>query len=121
MTTEPWDMVPSSVEERAAVRRVILLGASNLTRAISTVVETAWLGIGGPLEILAALGHGRSYGMNSSVLGRVLPGIVPCGLWPALALLPQAPTFALVTDIGNDLGYGVSAGQIMHWVETCLD
>jgi hypothetical protein len=26
-----------------------------------------------------------------------------------------------MTDVGNDLGYGVSVGQILEWVETCLD
>ena len=35
-------------------RRVILLGASNLTRAISIVVETAQLLLGEPLDATAA-------------------------------------------------------------------
>ena len=43
-------------------RRVILLGASNLTRGISTVVEIAKTKWGSPLDIMSALGHGRSYG-----------------------------------------------------------
>src|SRR5262245_61538357 len=87
----------------AAVRtptcRIVLLGASNLTRGISTAVETAGTLLGRPLEVLAAFGHGRSYGMSNCVLGRSLPGIVECGLWRSLAALPPAPTSALVTDI----------------------
>lgn len=102
-------------------RRVVLLGASNLTRGISTVVETAARACGRPLDVLAALGHGRSYGMASTVLGRTLPGIVQCGLWPALAARPAAPTAALVTDIGNDLFYGAPIVQIADWIERCLD
>jgi hypothetical protein len=31
------------------------------------------------------------------------------------------PTFALVTDVGNDLLYGAGAGEIASWVEACLD
>jgi hypothetical protein len=102
-------------------RRVVLLGASNLTRGISTVVETASRVWGRPLDVLAALGHGRSYGMASSVLGRTLPGILQCGLWPALQRRPPAPTAALVTDVGNDLFYGAAVEQIAEWVERCLD
>ena len=102
-------------------RRIVLLGASNLTRGISTAVETARLTWQEPLAILAALGHGRSYGMASSVVGRQLPGITECGLWGALRAMPSAPTAAVVTDVGNDLLYGATIEQIVTWVETCLD
>jgi len=102
-------------------RRVVLLGASNLTRGISTAVETARLQWGRPLDVMAALGHGRSYGLTSRVLGRTLPSIIECGLWPALAARPPAATAALVTDVGNDLFYGAAVEQIVGWVERCLD
>jgi hypothetical protein len=102
-------------------RRVVLLGASNLTRGISTAVESAFLRWGRPLDLMAALGHGRAYGLSSRVLGRTLPPIVECGLWPALAARPPAPTAALVTDIGNDLLYGASVERIVDWVRRCLD
>jgi hypothetical protein len=106
---------------KAAPRRVVLLGASNLTRGISTVVETAQGVWGSPLEVLAALGHGRSYGFRSRVLGRELPGITACGLWDDLAPRPPAETAALVTDIGNDLLYGASVPMILGWVADSLD
>jgi hypothetical protein len=102
-------------------RRVVLLGASNLTRGISTVVETAQAVWGSPLEVLAALGHGRSYGLRSRVLGRELPGITSCGLWGDLAARGPAETAALVTDIGNDLLYGASVPTILGWVAESLD
>lgn len=104
----------------AAERRVILLGASNVMRGISTIVETAELVWGQPADILAASGHGRSYGQTSCVLGRSLPGILQCGLWDALAQRPPLPTAALVTDIGNDILYGADAEQIAAWVAECL-
>ncbi len=101
--------------------RLVLLGASNLTRGISTVVATAHQICGGPLEILAAVGHGRSFGMTSIVLGCRLPGILDCGLWEALHHDRSAiATRALVTDIGNDLLYGATPATIAGWVDQCL-
>ena len=101
-------------------RRVVLLGASNLTRGISTVVETSQRLWGTPLDVMAAAGHGRSYGMTSRVLGRSLPAIVACDLWEDLARRAPLPTAALITDIGNDILYGAEASQIAAWVEQCL-
>lgn len=100
--------------------RVVLLGASNVARSISTLVETSLLSCGGPLELLAAFGHGRSYGVVAGVLGRALPGISQCGLWRVLEGQPPLSTVALVTDVGNDLAYGYGAVQVAEWVEACL-
>ena len=106
---------------QASNRRVVLLGASNLTRGISTVVEIAQQIWGnGSLEVLSALGHGRSYGINSTVLGRTLPSILDCALWEALAARSDVPTAALVTDVGNDLLYQVEVPQIVAWVENAI-
>ena len=100
--------------------RVVLLGASNLTRGISTVVAMAGEVVGVPGDFLIAMGHGRSYGQRSTVLGRSLPGITECGLWAALRQ-GSGPTFALITDIGNDVIYGVPVETIVHWVTECVD
>jgi hypothetical protein len=102
-------------------RRFILLGASNLARGLSSVVAAACRAWGCPLDILAAIGHGRSYGNRSRVFGRSLPGILPCGLWQALAQRDPAPSLALVTDVGNDIFYGVHVPQIAGWVGECID
>jgi hypothetical protein len=102
-------------------QRVVLLGASNLTRGISTVVRLAQLSLGCPLQILAALGHGRSYGWTSGVLVRELPGIDECGIWQALEAGPTVPTRALITDIGNDVFYGATIDDIIGWVQRALD
>lgn len=107
--------------ESSPQQRVILLGASNLTRGISTVVELTQQIWGGPLDIMAALGHGRSLGMRSSVLGRTLPGILQCELWNELADRPPLPTAALLTDIGNDLIYEQEVETVVGWLEECLD
>ncbi len=101
--------------------RAVLLGASNLARSIAIAVETARLLLPGPIEYMIAMGHGRSYGTRSRVLGRGLPGIVECGLWDALAGRPPLPTAALVTDVGNDIAYGADLATIEGWVDTCLE
>jgi hypothetical protein len=98
-----------------------LLGASNLTRSFATVVSVARSTWKEPLEIMAAMGHGRSYGQDSTVLGRKIPGIFPCALWHELQRRPALPTAALVTDVGNDLLYGVPPERLLNWVSACLD
>jgi hypothetical protein len=109
-------------EGRSPAHRVVLLGASNLWLSLATVVETASRIWGRPLDVLAACGHGRSYGLRSTLLWlRDLPGIVECGLWPALAQRPPAATAVLLTDVGNDLVYDAPVADILGWVEACLD
>jgi hypothetical protein len=69
---------------------------------------------------MAALGHGRSYGAHSNFIGRRLPGILESGLWRQLESAPLVPTRALITDVGNDIGYGFSAQQTLAWVEETI-
>ena len=102
------------------VGRVVVLGASNLTRGFQTVVSTARAAWGPSVEVLAALGHGRPYGAKSRLLVRTLPGILESGLWRGLESRPQAPTRGLVTDVGNDILYGFSAEQTLTWVAEAL-
>jgi hypothetical protein len=72
------------------------------------------------VEVLAALGHGRSYGGSSTYLARSLPGILQSGLWREIESRPPVPTRALVTDVGNDLMYGYPPAQILGWVDECV-
>jgi hypothetical protein len=72
------------------------------------------------VEVLAALGHGRSYGARSQVVFRTLPGILDSGLWHELAARPHLATRALVTDVGNDILYGFSPEQTLAWVAEAL-
>ena len=102
-------------------RRVVLLGASNLRRCMAIVWETVRGVWGTPLDVLAAFGHGRSYGVESRVLGRSLPGIVECDLWKTLPSRPPAVSAALITDVGNDLLYGRNVTIIVKWVRICLE
>ncbi|WP_442484302.1 hypothetical protein [Aeoliella sp. SH292] len=73
----------------------------------------------GPIEVFVAHGFGRSYGRRSAIPYRALPGIKQCALWDDLRSRPSLPTFALITDVGNDLLYGASPNQIIEWVGEC--
>jgi hypothetical protein len=104
---------------------VVLLGASNVTLGFPRIVSAVRQLFPGKLQILAAHGHGRSYGQRSWVPFRSLPGIRQSGLWEALARLretsqPAPPLYALVTDIGNDLVFGNSPERIAEWIEDCV-
>jgi len=115
-----------SEDDAQRPRRLILVGASNLTRGLPIVVNTCRQLLGGPIELIAALGHGRSYGMSSRVFGRTLPSILDCGLWDALSQpkqpgIPSLSTpLALITDIGNDIMYDQPPAQIAAWVGECI-
>jgi hypothetical protein len=112
---------PMKIPSTPPVNRIVLLGASNLIMSLPIVIETTRRVCGGPSEFLIAAGHGRSYGVYSRVLLRGLPGIIECGLWDELAKGPNIPTFALVTDLGNDIGYGKPPERLIEWVSGCLD
>ncbi len=111
----------SPCELSDAKARIVLLGASNLTLSLPLILELAPQILGHrQFEIFAALGHGRSYGQTSRVFFRALPSILECGLWRALAARPALPTYALVSDVGNDLAYGVDPATIGSWLRECL-
>ncbi len=101
--------------------RIILLGASNVTKAISTIVETAQHLFGSPLDVYAAIGHGRSYGLRTSLFLRGLPSVLDSRIWAALREPRSMPTYALIGDIGNDVMYGPPPDLIAQWIETCFD
>ena len=89
---------------------VVLLGASNLTLAWSTVMEQIGRRFREPLRVLTAHGMGRSWMMESRFAWRSIPGILECGLWQSMEDSSElVPSAALITDLGNDLIYGRSA------------
>jgi len=105
-----------------APKRLVVLGASNVELALPQLLDEARGRLGAPLEVLAAFGPGRSYGLTSRVLGRGIPGILECGLWPALGDGgARERTLALVLDIGNDLLYGADVDTLTGWVRACVE
>jgi hypothetical protein len=110
--------MPSRTERAKSL--FILLGASNAARSLPRLVATIEAFAPAPPEIYAAIGHGRSYGLRSRVLVRTLPSIIGSELWSAVPG-DDRPCHALVTDIGNDVIYGVSPEQTARWVDRCLE
>jgi hypothetical protein len=101
-------------------KRVIALGASNLTRGLRTVASLSRRAWGPESEVIAALGLGRSYGARHRLLIRSLPGILECGLWKRLEQLPAMPAVGVVSDVGNDILYGYPPDQILAWVSEAV-
>jgi hypothetical protein len=111
----------SHFETQTQRNRIVLLGASNLTRAFPTVVASALASFERPLSIVSAMGFGRSYGQVSSFFPKKNLGIFQTKIWSNLQRDSQTPTTAFVTDIGNDLAYEVPVKTVVEWVEACLD
>lgn len=107
-------------DARPPAHRLVLLGASNLSRGLPTLLATARRAWAEPLDVLAAPGRGRSYGLTTSLLGRGLSGILACGLWAEMDRRTEMPTCGLVSDVGNDIMYGVPVDQILEWVDEAL-
>ncbi len=108
--------------EHAASRCVILLGASNLTMGFPQILNWLETHVSPPIDLFVAFGHGRSYGIDSRVAIRRLPGITKCGIWDALPASKDTESrpLGLLTDIGNDLLYSQTPERITGWVEECL-
>lgn len=109
-----------NVELSESANRIILLGASNLTLSLRLVIHLMQQRLGGPSEILIAAGHGRAYGVFTQMLLRGLPAIANCGLWTQLAATESRPTYALLTDIGNDILFELPPERILRAVEWCI-
>ncbi len=102
--------------------RLVALGASNLYRDLPTLTAALAARSSTPIDVVAACGNGRAYGSWSQCVAiRALPGIIECGLWPALATKPAPPNHGLLMDIGNDLVYGARARDVVAWVTTCVE
>ena len=95
--------------------RVVVLGASNVSRGLSRLVATVESRSPGA-DLFVAAGHGRGYGVNTRVAARRLPSILGSGLWRGLDRHAGAAPVALVTDVGNEVLYGFPAEQIASWV-----
>ena len=92
--------------------RFVVLGASNVSRGLSRLTAVVRARAPGPVELFVAAGHGRGYGVNTRVAWRRLPAILSSGLWRALDRERVARPAALVTDVGNELLYGLGVTAV---------
>lgn len=92
--------------------RFVVLGASNVSRGLARLSAALRVRGRGPVELFVAAGHGRGYGVNTRVAWRRLPSILASGLWRALERERVERPVALVTDVGNELLYGLGVGAV---------
>jgi hypothetical protein len=105
----------------ADIESAIVLGASNVVRSAPTVIRLIGESLGRPARIRIAAGHGRSYGLETNVLGRRLPSLLDCGLWRELeAGRRERVRLAVLADIGNDIMYGVAPEIVVEWVDAAI-
>ena len=110
---------PALQRRPAAAPRLVLLGASNLSFALSKAAGIALHALGAPLSLYVAHGPGRSYGIEAGPLWIRYPGILGSGVLEALESAnggDRPPTWALLTDLGNDIPYGVPVETVLAWI-----
>jgi hypothetical protein len=100
--------------------RLVVVGASNLARMALALLDAHRAATNGAVEMHTVLGRGRSFALPTRLLARGLDGILASPLWSSARTWSPAPTTALLSDVGNDLLYGVGPPRILAWVETTL-
>ena len=96
----------------AGSRAVVVLGASNVARGLARLSAVVRARAAAPVSLFVAAGHGRGYGVNTRVAWRRLPSILGCGLWRALDRERIERPLAVVTDVGNELLYGLGVSAV---------
>lgn len=102
----------AAVELTAPRTPIVVLGASNVARGLARLAATARARSSAPIDLFVAAGHGRAYGVSSRVWTRRLPSILSSGLWRALDRMQVEQPLALLTDVGNELLYGLGVAAV---------
>jgi hypothetical protein len=95
----------------------IFLGASNLARGYTALVKAAQNFMHPqPCEFLGAIGPGRGYCAPGGFLKVRYPPIATCGILKAAKIKAahSSRVVALITDIGNDIVYGIPPSLIIR-------
>ncbi|CAI2719525.1 hypothetical protein [Nitrospina watsonii] len=106
--------------EAEAPHVCVLLGASNLARGYSALSHYLTRNLAPqPVRILAAMGPGRGYGCRGGMLNISYPPIVDSPLFQRARKQAESGSrvVALVTDIGNDLLYGMDPDHLVATLE----
>ncbi len=101
--------------------RLLVLGASNVRRSLFPLIAMVFERFSGPIDLLFACGHGRSYCRPNRVMGWSLPGLCDAPWRSHWAIDDGAMRYGILTDVGNDLLYGVAPEALMQSVDRCFD
>lgn len=122
MRTE-FPIAGESVDGAPSPFLFVLMGASNLARGYSALANCLTRCLSPhPVEILHAMGPGRGYCAEGGLFNVVYPAIGAGGvLNAARERAPMARrVVALITDIGNDVMYGVPAAEIIFHLDSLM-
>ena len=102
----------------------IFLGASNLARSfhgLKYCIERCIFPR--PASFVHAMGPGRGYLSRGGILNAVYSPILNCGILEAVRnkKIKDLSVVALITDIGNDIMYGVSSEKIINGLQYLLN
>ena len=100
----------------------ILMGASNLARGYSMLTRHISSCFGkNNTEFLNALGPGRGFCTRGGMFNFTYPPIQDCPILEAANKKSCDRQVVLITDIGNDLMYGVSADTLIESLDGLID
>jgi hypothetical protein len=101
----------------------VFLGASNLARGYRALADCLIQSLApGPVEILHAMGPGRGYCSPGGIFNITYPPIGSSEILKSVQCRKEKArrVIALITDIGNDIMYGVPAREIIACLNTLL-
>jgi hypothetical protein len=99
---------------------VVLIGASNLSFMHADLAATIGSAVDERVELLVAMGCGRSYGKKTRFFFKNFSGVLESGIWRALSVSGASRTTAILSDIGNDLAYEVPVDEVVSWVREAV-
>jgi hypothetical protein len=102
----------------------ILFGASNLARSFYGLKLSIKRCIHPrPATFIHAMGPGRGYLGRGGILNTTYPPIIDCGILESIQKIrkPNQQIIALITDIGNDIMYGIHSKKIIEGLQSVLD
>ena len=100
----------------------VLLGASNLARGYSALIRHIPRNISSS-EFLNALGPGRGYCARGGLLNFTYSPIGECGVMKSAKVYAERGfrMAVLLTDIGNDIMYGVPESTLIESLDTLIE
>ena len=100
----------------------VLLGASNLARGYSALIRHIPRNISSS-EFLNALGPGRGYCARGGLLNFTYSPISECGVMKSAKVYAERGfrMAVLLTDIGNDIMYGVPESTLIESLDTLIE
>jgi hypothetical protein len=100
----------------------LLMGASNLSRGYSMFTRHISSHFGkNKTEFLNALGPGRGFCARGGMFNFTYPSIQDCRILEVAEKKSCDTRAVLITDIGNDLMYGVSADTLIESLDRLID